>query len=199
MKPIKRAIALCWIMLVACFVVKLFGGNWFEVVCTNEHFLQVCKFIENNRIVYETISFVMYVVPTVFIVLSFSLVPNPSAKQVAAIVYVLIFLWSTTFVSLNLKLFLEPIAFIILPIGLNYAKSKDTNFKSVLKKTWYYGMVGYAMSFSFQLISLLTRNLGIKIISDDVVVTFIMLIDYYIMLLLYYLYVKLKIGECKNG
>lgn len=199
MKPIKIAIILCWIMLVACFIIKLFGGNWFEIVCTNEHFSRVCEFIENNRVLYESISFVMYVVPTIFIVLSFSFIPKPSKKQLIIIVWDLIFLWATTFISLNIKLFLEPIVFIILPIVLNFIGQEQNTIKDTIKKTWYYGIVGYAISFAFQFISLITRNIGIKIISDDVLITFIMLIDYYIMLALYYLYVKLKKGESKNG
>lgn len=197
MRPIKRAIILCWIMLVACFAIKLFGGNWFEVVCTNEHFSNFCDFVERTRVVYETISFVIYVIPTIFIVLSFSLIPSPNKKQIIIILSSLVFLWLTTFISVSLKGFLELLFFIALPVILNHIGSNN-KIKETIKKTWYYGIIGCVVSLLFQFVSLITKNIGIKIISDDVLVTFIMLIDYYIMLALYYLYVKLR-KEQNNG
>ena len=199
MRPIKRAIILCWIMLVACFAIKLFGGNWFEVVCTNEHFSNLCYFVQNNKVAFEIFSFVLYVFPTILIVLSFSLIPNPSKIQIKIIIIVLILVWATRFISMSIKSTIEPIVLIVFPIILNYIGNKERGFKKVFCSTWYYGIVGSAIALCFQVISLITRNAGIKIISKDVLTTFIMLIDYYIMLILYYLYVKLKKGTEKNG
>ena len=31
-RVIKRSIILCWIALAICFIVKIFGGNFFEIV-----------------------------------------------------------------------------------------------------------------------------------------------------------------------
>lgn len=37
-----------WVVLICCFIVKLFGGNYFEIVCENENFVMICNFIDNN-------------------------------------------------------------------------------------------------------------------------------------------------------
>ena len=52
LKAIKRAIILCWVLLAVCFAIKLFGGNWFEIVCANEHFIKFCDFIDRAYINY---------------------------------------------------------------------------------------------------------------------------------------------------
>ena len=192
MRPIKRAIILCWIMLVACFAIKLFGGNWFEVVCTNEHFSNLCDFVQNNKVAFEIFSFVLYVFPSYITVMSISLIPRPSKKQVIIMTIGILSVWLSRFISIQVKSALEVVNAICMPIILNYYSKERTKLKIILKKYWFYGFVGYGIILVFQIISLITRNIGIKIISDNVLVTFIMLIDYYIMLLLYFLYIKLK-------
>ena len=43
---IKRCIIACWILLGICLVIKLFGGNYFAILCTNERFIAVCNFVD---------------------------------------------------------------------------------------------------------------------------------------------------------
>lgn len=47
-RVIKRSIILCWIALAICFIVKIFGGNFFEIATTNQQFIKLCNFIDNN-------------------------------------------------------------------------------------------------------------------------------------------------------
>ena len=199
MKPIKRAIALCWIMLVACFLIKLFGGNWFEVVCTNEHFIKVCNFIQNNRFVFELFSFALYVFPTLTIIITISLKPIPKRKTIVFVATCLILVWASKFYKMELKTILETVAMFTLPIVVNYIEQENNNFLSVFKKTWFYGLIGSLPTFLFQFISLITKNVGLRIVSRDVLLTFILLVDYYIMIALYYLYIRQWKGDCKNG
>ena len=49
---LKRAIILCWILLIICFIIKLCGGNYFNIMCNNENFIRFCNFIENSIIKY---------------------------------------------------------------------------------------------------------------------------------------------------
>lgn len=192
MKPVKRAIILCWIMLVACFILKLFGGNWFEVICTNEHFIYICDFIDSHLILKYIIALFVYTIPSFFIILCCSKLPNPNKKQCIIIMTSLLIVWLSQFVSIATKSILEFINTIIIPIVLNF----DKNNKIIsLKKSWYKGFIGYALIFIFQFISFITKNIGLVIVHDNMLISAILLIDYYIMIALYYLYIKLIKGE----
>ena len=172
MKPIKRAIALCWVMLVACFLIKLFGGNWFEVVCTNEHFIMVCDFIDNNAIIHQISSFLIYSIPSFFIITASSFVPKPTKKQFRIICVGLLVVWFSKFVSINLKSVFEILNTISMPIILNIGNGKT--IKQSFKKYWYYGFLGYAIIFAFQFLSLFIRNIGITFVNESLFVTFIL-------------------------
>lgn len=198
MRPIKRAIILCWIMLVACFAIKLFGGNWFEVVCTNEHFSNLCDYVNSTKIVYETISFFLYVIPSVFMILSIARKPIPEKKDFFVILFSIIAVWCSKFVSHNLKSVLEFLNAVVTPILIN--KTKEIGFGRLLKKTWYYGLIGNALVLLLQVISLTTRNIDLKIITGNFLLSSILLVDYYIMIVLYYLYtLSTKKEKKENG
>ena len=199
MRPIKRAIALCWIMLVACFVIKLFGGNWFEVACTNEHFSNFCVFVDENAFLHQLFSFVIYFVPSVFLILAISLIPTPTKKQLILTFAVICLLWLLKYISLNIKMYAELFFYSFMPITLRLVEDMCCDEIPILKKYWYYGIVGNIIVFAFQAISLFTKSVGVHFEGETLVVTFIFLIDYYIMIALYYLYVKLKKGGKNNG
>ena len=194
MRPIKRAIALCWIMLVVCFVIKLFGGNWFEVVCTNEHFIFMCDLVDNNWFLFYPIGLILYVFSTIFVVLS---VANRkfSKKGFLLLTITLCLLWATQFISSEFKFFVDTSFLIFSPVVISFSQEKD--FKKALKQNWYKGFICFGLTFIFQFISLVTRNVGVKITDDSTLVTLILLVDYYIMIVLYYLNMK-KIKEDKN-
>ena len=198
MRPIKLAIVLCWIMLVACFVIKLFGGNWFDIVCTNEHFSNLCDFIDNNVFIKYIIAFPLYVFGTYFIIVSCCKLPNANSHQKTMIVGCLVMVWLSQFISMGLKMALEIIVFLFMPTLLRYMFCDD-GLKSIIKKNWHLGIIGYLLDLGFQLLSLVTRNIGIKLVDDKILVSLILMIDYYIMIALYYLYVKTMKGEKKDG
>jgi hypothetical protein len=196
MRPIKRAIILCWIMLVACFAIKLFGGNWFEVVCANEHFLFVCDFVENSIFLYNFISYFVYVIPQSFIVLSICDNTNPSKIDLIYILSALSIIWSMYFISPTVKYIME---FVLVGGSCLFYRilSKNKNQISLLK-SFVRGILGLVLVLCFQAISLFTRNVDINIYNYSLLVTSIMLIDYYIMVFLFYLYVKLKKERSKE-
>ena len=47
-KYLKRVITVAWIALALCFVIKLFGGNLFEIVCHNETFIAICNYADSH-------------------------------------------------------------------------------------------------------------------------------------------------------
>ena len=58
---LKRLIIICWVLLAICFVIKLFGGNFFEIMCTNKTFIKFCDFVDKYYIclVFEFVSFIL--------------------------------------------------------------------------------------------------------------------------------------------
>ena len=190
MKPIKRAIVICWIMLLACFVMKIFGGNWFEIVCTNEHFIKACKIIDENRLLQSIVGICVYIPSVYFVFVTMSMVETINKKQKIYIVVCLLFVCAFSEINITLKSILEFVAFLLSPLIINKLNPKEK--QKPLIKTWYLGILGYCMILLFQVVSMFTRNIGIAITHDSFLTTFILMIDYYIMILLYYLYFKNK-------
>lgn len=198
MKAIKRAIILCWIMLVICCIIKLFGGNWFEIICNNEHFIRICNYIDNHLALKYCIAFPIYLGSTYIILVACSLLEKPNYKQLIVIIGFIVFVWATQFISMLTKMIIEIIMFIALPFIIRLISVGKNNWKIALKKTWYLGIIGYLLALIFQVLSLVTRNIGIKIVDENILISFILMIDYYIMLVIYYLYVILKLKSQKE-
>ena len=183
-KILKRVIGLCWFSLIFCMVIKLFGGNYFEIASKKETLVNVCNWIDGN--------FIKEIIRFVFLNLSYYLYVSSICKR-----------------KLKLKEFMICEVFIVID---TIAKYYNTTlgfiadclmlFASPLvisKFKWKNSIIGFLLINAFQLISLFTRNISLGILENTMLVEIILQIDYYIMLILYYLYsVKLK-GEKNNG
>lgn len=192
MKAIKRTIFLCWIMLIVCFIIKLFGGNWFEIMCDNEHFIYICNYIDERLWLKYIIAFILYVPSTFLLMLSCCLLPKPNWKQTITILAFIVVVWSTQFLSDIAKMVFEVVMFITLPTTTKIMGAEKTDLKTAIKSSWHLGVIGCALDLLFQVISLITRNIGIKITDTSTLITLILMIDYYIMIAIYFLYVTLK-------
>ena len=47
---LRKTIILCWSALIICFVIKLLGGNYFEIFTTSERFIELCNWVDGNFI-----------------------------------------------------------------------------------------------------------------------------------------------------
>ena len=72
---LKRAIISCWVILVVCFIIKLFGGNFFAIVCNDEKFIKVCEFINNS-----VIKYIIYYLLFLFTYFNFLLIVKPEVN-----------------------------------------------------------------------------------------------------------------------
>jgi hypothetical protein len=88
------------------------------------------------------------------------------------------------FISVTIKSIAEILIICLLPVALAYFDKIERPFK----RYWFRGIIGFVLILLFQTISMITRNIGLKLLDDNALVTFILLIDYYIMIFLYYLY-----------
>ena len=48
LKNFRVLIITSWVVLIACFLIKILGGNWFEFAVENEKFVLFCEFMDNN-------------------------------------------------------------------------------------------------------------------------------------------------------
>lgn len=199
MKAIKRAIILCWAMLIVCFVIKLFGGNWFEIICNNEHFVYICDFIDAHLWVQDILALITYLPSTMLIMLASASLTRPSAKQVLVLLACVGAAWTLQYVSLILKMIAEIAVYLAMPTVLHVIARREVCAKTVIKENWYKGIFGILFCCAFQLLSISVKNIGNLFVTNNTLVALILMIDYYIMVILYYLYVKLKKGDCKNG
>ena len=164
----------CWVVLIACFLIKIFGGNWFEIICENQNFINICEWLDGSwvkyivaTLVYASSSYLIYLCLTKQKLLDdwwilLILIPAPLLKDKIAILGWLI----------------DISVWIVIPL----IKGKFKN--------WLYVLIGIALIIAFQFISLLTKNITINLTNEPSLVALIMQVDYYIMIILYYLYIQ---------
>ena len=177
---VKRMILLSWILLGICFVIKIFGGNWFEIILNNETFKNICSVIDNSK----ELKFLIYLISSSITLSLFSLA---LVEQWKFNRYQLYWVLGSVFVGSFCKAYLGDIVglvydcwqFFILPFVLK----KDVTIPMILIV-----IIGNVLNSAFQIISLVIRDIGFKIITDNMLIATIMCIDLYIMLFLYYLY-----------
>jgi hypothetical protein len=185
---LRRVIVISWITLALCFVVKIFGGNFFEIMCGNPNYKALCEYADSHfwckyllgassTMLCQSLYNLSIIQKYKFDLKGF-LLTFISVLASSAIRY---------FYNGYLTLLLDLWLFAILPMilmGKNY------------KKYWHI-LVAWALTFIFQLVSLLIKNLAIKEVDDSTFVSLIYMIDLYLMCFLYYLYRNYK-KEKKN-
>lgn len=186
----KTLITACWVVLLCCFVVKLLGGNWFEIACSNEKFIAFCNWFKVGSLQYYVLTGITSIIANSLIIMAmvkekfnknkFTLIVILSLIILHIIRCVVDFLLKQQFILTIIDLFIN----IVLPIILR-------------PKKWKRVLVGFGLIFIFQFISLIVKNIGIYNIDDNVFLSLIFIIDYYIMLGLYYLYSTRE--EANNG
>lgn len=178
----KTLIISCWVVLLCCFVVKLLGGNFFEIVCENEKYIAFTTFC-NKGIPYWIITIVFYLLQSILFFMAVCKLNKPKWWMIVATV--LFFIVKQIFYKYQVIVFIaETLFMILLPLIHN-------------KKLILRSIIAYVLVFAFQLISLVIKNIGIKILYYDSFTAMIFSIDYYIMLVLYWLY-SIK-EETTNG
>jgi hypothetical protein len=178
----KTLIISCWAVLLCCFVVKLLGGNFFEIAYDNAQFQWFCHHC-NEGVMYWILSILFYSVSTTLYLMAVCRFEKP--KLLLVIITIVIDIIKLIFIKYAIiTSVVEFVVLIVYPILVN-------------KKLWLRSIIGYVLLFLFQLISLITKNVGIRIINNDVFTTIIFSIDYLIMIVLYWLY-SIK-EDNKNG
>ena len=179
---LRRMIILCWILLAVCFVVKLFGGNFFNIVCREERFIKVCQFIESTFL-YYVIAYVIYILGN-YLIFKF-IAPEIKFKSFKTLLMLVGFtlIWSIKLVLTIFNLPINPVIFTIVELIL------DILLLFAITNKFWKSVIGIVMMFGFNIITMVIRNLSFaERIPDNFIVGIIYMIDYYIMLSLSALY-----------
>lgn len=184
-KYIHRLIIVSWVALIVCFLIKIVGGNFFEIMCQSQNYKALCEYVDNNfwlkAILMALSSFVcqtLYILAIVqewkltknqFLIILLTVIVNSGAKEYSII---------GSYVLDVFMLFIMPMLF----LGKNF------------KKYWHI-LIAFLLTFAFQGISLLTKNLSFGRVDDSTFISLIYMVDLYIMCFLYYLYRNSKRKE----
>lgn len=180
----RRAIHICWVVLAVCLIIKLFGGNYFGIICDNARVVAFATWIDNHFIGKFALGIVSSGISYTFYYLAIMKMRFFTVSQ-AVFVYASVVL----FVALRLVFQTVPIVcvsfdvaqFFAIPILLCRKEFKRCVIPRIV--------VGILLMILFQVVSMLVKNVSLnKYISNNTLTGTIFMIDVFIMLCLYYLY-----------
>ena len=179
----RITIILCWIALNAFWCLKLFGGNWFEIMVENENFIKFSDMVQNSWLKYLVSLFTVFVANF----LAIGAISQKFFAKGKELIIDLILILSIWFVSIFLDFLYMPMWYgMLVLIIYGFVYHKD------IKRV--FGIVCVGLQMIFSTISMLIRNIELSILSTYLI-AWILSIDIYIMFGLYYLYsnlIKLK-------
>lgn len=191
---LRRAINICWALLAIYFIVKIFGGNFFNIVCNNEKFVEFCSYVDNHLWTKIIVGLFSSTITMSFYLLAIAKRRRFDTKEFVIFIVIIAICVSTRllldytneyidkFVSWTIDIF----QFFILPFLIKH---------NILKE-WYVRriFIAFVLNLLFQVISMITKNISLGFITSDFLTAIIAIIDLYIMLCLYYLYSNVKKG-----
>ena len=176
-KVLKTMIILCWVILGVCFAVKLFGGNFFEIVCNNRRFIKVCKWIDSKIFVFYLLQAIVYTIGTsIYLFGASKNVLSKKHKLIVIIISLLVYIIKRILLFYNqyVSMIIESLFLMTLPI--------------LFGTKWWKSILLSFITYGFTLISVFVRNMGHIVAPDYSLIGLILLIDYYIMIILFWLY-----------
>jgi hypothetical protein len=152
---------------------------------TSPKFVQFCQFIDNNIILYSIIGIISSLISYYFFYLAILQKFTFSKKEfgiyfISVVVFCILRVYAIdSDYRTAISLFSNIMQYFIIPfaIGVEFKK------KSIIRL-----VIGNILNFVFQLIAVLTKNIGMNFITNTSLVATIFMIDLDIMLILYYLY-----------
>ena len=175
----KITIVLCWVSLFSFWAIKLFGGNWFEIMVENENFVKFSNTVQNTWLIYLS-TLITTIIANHFTFCSISEKFALKGKELIFVIFATITSWVTVnFINIEiLKMWYGYIIIIIYAI--------------IFQKSWkkLYGILALILETVFLAISMITRNVELQYV-DNLMMTYILSIDFYIMYAIYYLHLNL--------
>lgn len=179
----KITIVLCWLSLFSFWAIKIFGGNWFEIIVENENFIKFSQAVQNTWLKYIG-SFLSTALAYYFLYGAVFKRAKFERKFLLFYIISVISVWCVSnFVRITFIQFSFGYTVIILSsLIINKRISKLNGFICVF------------LDFVFSTISMITRSIELTFIQDYLILM-IGTIDLHIMYSLYFLYsilIKMK-------
>lgn len=183
---IRAAIVVSWVILVACFVIKVLGGNWFEILIEGGMGSMIDNSIVLSMVICSLSSYVLF---------NFYYLAICERRNFKIWVHLLLIPY---FAGITiLKIFVDARYHILVDLLSNFV----VPFLLVLKtnRKFFRIIIAFVLNCGFQAISVMIRNASFTTISQgSLLVELILSIDVTIMLILYYLYSLIGILEKKE-
>lgn len=170
-------IKVSWMALLACLVIKLLGGNWFEIKTDNQKFLSFCEWVDDNKpvkIVLACFISLLSCMPILCILINKERLGKYNFLFIPLVILRSIISWFIPYSSYVL----DVVILLIIPL-------------IITKFNWKRVLLCNLLVLLFQVIILLIRNLSISFgfnMNNTFVVQMIYQLDYIIMIFLFYLY-----------
>lgn len=171
-------IVLSWVLFIICLVIKLFGGNWFELGISNEKFIAFCEYVDTNMLLKRILAFIICLATT-FPVYCIMLNEQKPKWYVSLILIVLTIFKSFIGYYNSVISFILDIFILLVVI-------------SIFNKKPIRNIVCFLIINAMQILMLLVRNLdfgfGKFTFGNTFIEQSLYQIDYYLMIVLFYLY-----------
>ena len=175
----KITIVLCWLSLFSFWSIKLFGGNWFEIMVHNENFIKFSNTVQNTWLKYA-LNFITIFVARYFIFCAVCQKSTFKGKELFLIISIIISAWFFVNFGRIELIQMSYLYIVVIIIGAIYQKGWKKLF----------GIISIVFELLFTTISMLVRNIPVSVL-NDYFIAIILSIDFYIMVILYYLYSNL--------
>lgn len=173
--PYGLIITISWIALILCLIIKLFGGNWFELWLENDKFIGFCEFVDNTQCLKIILACIICVASTIPVYL---IMLNDNKPKF----YILIILILLTIIKSILSWFNSTITLIMDIIIL-------LGVISIFNKKPLRNLICFSITLGFQFLTIGVRSLSLNFnIGNTFIEQTLYQIDYYLMILLFYLY-----------
>ena len=187
--PYGLIICISWIALIICLIIKLFGGNWFELWLNNDKFIGFCEFVDNTQWLKMILACVICVATTIPAMCVFLNVKKLNLNQYLLFIPLMITKSILGWYILWLAYVLDIFILIIIPLIL-------CKFKN-----WKRTIFGNILVILFQFLTLAVRNLNVGTgfnENNTFLIQTLYQVDYYLMILLFYLYNTKKLKKEAN-
>lgn len=179
-KVLGTAIALSWIVLVVCFIIKSLGGNWFQLLDGADEL----SILDTNIIVSTTLCAIWSALMFTFYYLAIC-----ERKRFHLLTHILLIVY---FVAIAIaKIYIPTDYYILFDLLSGFTVPFILVYKT--NKKYFRIIIAYVLNCGFQAISVAVRNLNpFEIVEGSLFVELLFTFDVLIMIVLYYLYTLYK-------
>ena len=183
---LKRVIIVSWIGLAVCFLIKLFGGNLFEIASSNENFIAICNYADQHIWLNYILSCLYCFASLYFFTLA--ILQRTKYKWWELIIVIVTVLGGTA-----IKVFWNEIAGLIFDIW--QLLIMPIIFLGKDFKKYFNIFIAIILLFSFQVISMYIKNMEFGILDGNSFVGMIYSLDVLIMIVLFFAYQNISVKD----